>query len=524
MGGKIFPARTTQNMTWIDTSDPFPIEDRAINSRANDTRAVAVAAIIILCFVAWLALAIPKGIITEIDELLTAERSREMLLTTPWVVHFNFQPSFAKPPLQYWLTTLTLRRFENRTLAVRIWPVCYGMLTAIAMAYLTSLIARNRPWVIPLSVALLVCSPLFSAEAGRGLLDIGLAFFTTLAIVFAQLARKNPTWWIGVAVACWLGSLQKIPLIFLVWLVILIARARSPAQRRTLFNRWLIGSIIFAVAVTAIWPALQFARYGMPVKGVFNEQVVDLLGPEHLGARPYLEIPLRLATTAWLGGGAFAVVAPFVVLFWKRQRFSEATREIAILCLTLIALAVLFNFRSVRYIVPIVPCLCLLLAIVFHRLLEQRSLTRVSAAVLLALILIAGLAQSQIQIYLRQRNAWGKMVQGELKLRVPEKNIPEAKRVAEELGALQREDTKIVLIKPSQPEGDLRYDSFFLFHGNLRFPVAKLRVGELRGASPSAPVLGVCVVRDFPVVQEAYPQVQTLFTRAQFIVWRVDAK
>jgi len=45
-----------------------------------------------------------EGILTNTDELLTAERSREMLLTTPWVVHFNFQRSFAKPPLQYWLT------------------------------------------------------------------------------------------------------------------------------------------------------------------------------------------------------------------------------------------------------------------------------------------------------------------------------------------------------------------------------------------------------------------------------------
>ena len=208
-------------------------------------------------------------------------------------------------------------------------------------------------------------------------------------------------------------------------------------------------------------PVLQFAKYGMAVTSVFNDQVVDLLGPERLGARQYLEIPLRLATSAWIGGGAFVVVAPFAVLFWNSQRFSKAPREIAILCLTLIALAVFFNFRSVRYIVPIVPCLCLLLAIVFQRLLEQRSSIRTASAVLLALILIASFAQSQIQVYLRQRNAWGKMVQGELKLRVPEKNIPEAKRVAEELGALQRDDTKIVLIKPSQPAGDLRYDSFF---------------------------------------------------------------
>jgi 4-amino-4-deoxy-L-arabinose transferase-like glycosyltransferase len=111
----------------------------------------------------WLGIQIPQGILTNTDELLTAERSREMLLTTPWVVHFNLERSFAKPPLQYWLTTLTLPRFENRTLAGRIWPLLYGALTAITLALVSRAIAPNRPWVVPLSLVVLVCSPLFSA-------------------------------------------------------------------------------------------------------------------------------------------------------------------------------------------------------------------------------------------------------------------------------------------------------------------------------------------------------------------------
>jgi hypothetical protein len=115
------------------------------------------------------------------------------------------------------------------------------------------------------------------------------------------------------------------------------------------------------------------------------------------------------------------------------------------------------------------------------------------------------------------------VVNGKIKLRVPEKNIADAKQVAEELGSLQREDTKILLIKPQQSEGDLRYDSFFLFHGNLRFPVAKLTLDELRAAPPQPPVLGVCVERDFDAVQQIYPTIQRQLARAQFVLWRVDA-
>jgi hypothetical protein len=102
--------------------------------------------------------------------------------------------------------------------------------------------------------------------------------------------------------------------------------------------------------------------------------------------------------------------------------------------------------------------------------------------------------------------------------------LPDEKRVVEELGALQREGIKMVLIKAVQGGGDLLYDSFYLFHGNLRFPVAKQTVDELRATPLLPPVLGVCVAHDFPVVQEVYPNVQTQFTRAQFILWRVNAE
>lgn len=497
------------------------IADPVLNYRGQQARPIALTGLIIICFVAWLTMQIPSGILTNTDELLTAERSREMLLTTPWVVHFNFQKSFAKPPLQYWLTTLTLPRFGNRTLAVRIWPLVYAVLTAIALACLARVIAPDRPWVIPLSLAILVCCPLFSAEASRALLDVGLAFFATLAILFAQLARNNPAWWLGVAVACWLASLQKIPLIFLL-LVILVVRVSSPVERRTLFSGWLLASILFALAATAVWPLVQFAKYGMPVKNVFHEEVVVWLGPEYLGARPYFEVPIRLSTTGWIGAGVFAFIAPFVVLLWKKQRFSVAAKELAILCLAVIALAVLINFRSVRYVVPIIPSLCLILAIVFQRFLAQQSAVRIGAAVLLALTLLAGLIQAEIQIYSRQRNASVRIEDGKINVRVREKNVADEERVAEKLGALQQAGTRMVLVKAIKGGNDLLYDSFYLFHGNLRFPVIKLTTDELRGTPPLPPVLGVCVARDFPVVQKAYPNVQVQFDRDQFILWRAD--
>lgn len=101
--------------------------------RFSDARlrnALLITAAIIASVFGWLALEIPKGTLSSSgDEMLTAERSREMLLLGRSEVHFNFQPSFEKPPLQYWLTSFSLAHLANKTLAVRIWPWLYGVLT-----------------------------------------------------------------------------------------------------------------------------------------------------------------------------------------------------------------------------------------------------------------------------------------------------------------------------------------------------------------------------------------------------------
>src|SRR5438477_1294146 len=131
------------------------------------------AGLVIFFVVVWLACEIPRGALTHPDELLTAERTREILLTTPWTVHFNFKVSFHKPPLQYWLTTLTLPRLSNHSLAVRVWPLIFGALTLVATGWLAFLVSRDRPWLVPLSVITVAAFPLVSFEASRALLATG---------------------------------------------------------------------------------------------------------------------------------------------------------------------------------------------------------------------------------------------------------------------------------------------------------------------------------------------------------------
>lgn len=506
----------------MNESSSLPENPAARGLTRQQAMSWATSLFILALATAWLATEIPKGILTATDELLTAERTREMIVTgAKSVVQFNFRPSFEKPPLQYWLTTLTLDRFHNRSAAVRVWTLLYGVVTAIAIGWLAILIAPKRPWVGPLSLAVLMACPLFATQATRGLLDIGLAFFTTMTIVFAQLARKQPWWWCAVALMCWFGSLQKLPMPLLIWLLLLLIRLVSPAERPALRTKWLPVSLIATVILSAIWPLLQILKYNMPLWSLFYDQVVVWTGPTRLGARPYFEIPLRMIIN---GGpaGLCLLVAPLVVLFWKGERFSTAACEIALLCLATIGLAIVSNFRHVRYIIPIVPVGCCLVALVFERFFQKGGFVRSAGITACTVLLFAGFAETKIEInHLEGKPDGNDPINRLLPFLAVPKDVTDEQAIARELGSLQRPQTAIVLVESKIPGADLLWDSFYLFHGNLKSPVTDYTLDELKTVRPHPPLLGVCVARDFPGIQQLYSEVQVRLPRLKYICWQV---
>jgi 4-amino-4-deoxy-L-arabinose transferase-like glycosyltransferase len=473
-----------------------------MTERTKTAWPIAAAAFLIAGMMALQLLEISRGNLTNTDELLTAERSREMLLLGRSSVHLNFEPSFAKPPLQYWLTTLTLGKIDHREVAVRIWPLIFGGLTACALGWLAFLLDPSRPWLIFASVAFLVSCPPFLAETSRALLDSGLMFFVTLTIIFAHLARKQPVWWLAVAAACWLGALQKIPLTYLIWLLILLTRLSSARERATLRSAWLVVAIFLAILAGATWPLIQLAKYHCSIADAFGvREAPVLLGPTRLGQRPYLEIPMRM-TMVWLGAGVFALLAPVVVLFSKKGRAQAAVAELSVVSLGVIVLAVLSNFRSVRYILPVIPSLCLLLAVVLLWLIEQRPAFKITAIAAALLFSVIDLVQGQVQIALRRNSVPGQLL------------------IAEELGARQEAGIPIFVIRP-QTGREVLYQLFYLFYGNLRFPVTKLSPEEFRETSPPVPAMGICVARDLPLLREKFGDVIIQRQCDETIVWIV---
>lgn len=449
----------------------------------------------------WLSCKIPQGLLTYPDELLTAERSREMLLLGRDAVHFNFRPSFAKPPLQYWLTTLTLPHLANKSVAVRVWPLLFGMLTAAAVGWLAWLIDSRRPWLVPSAAAIYLSCPLFSTEAVRALLDSGLTFFAALAFGFAHLARRQPRWWVALAIVCWLGALQKIPLIFFFWLLILMIRLFQPEQRHSFRSGWLLVSLVLALVLTAAWPVYQLFIHGMPVgKGFAGDDLEKLLGEERLGARPYFEVLDGLLVSGW-AGGSFAVVAAFLVL-GRVIETPPVIREFAVVALTTVILAVVCGFRSVRYVLPVVPLLCVVLVFALSAI-SQRSMPWRRIVVVFALSLIAG-----------------GFVQAAVKMHHRGPNYANEREVAQALRGMQSSDSVTLLVDAAGKKRALRSVAFYLFHGDLLFPVKRRPLNELANEHLTRPFNGVCLTKDFARLREALPGAVAEREFDQFTCWR----
>ncbi len=226
-----------------------------------------------LAVLAWLAFAIGLHPLTLPEEGRYVGVAWEMLRSGDWIVPTqDGLPFFHKPPLFYWLTAASMQVFGPNAAAARLAP----LLGACLAAFGVHAVARRRAGEPVANGAVLVLAtlPFFFAAAQFANLDMLVAAFIALAIVFAADAaldlrngrphRKS----LVVAWACAaLGVLAKgliglvLPgLVVVVWLVV-------SGQARTILRLVSpLGIAVFALIAAPWFIAVQqqypgFARY-----------------------------------------------------------------------------------------------------------------------------------------------------------------------------------------------------------------------------------------------------------------------
>jgi 4-amino-4-deoxy-L-arabinose transferase-like glycosyltransferase len=174
---------------------------------ASRSAAIAVAFSVVGAAVIWFAMLGGRSLFDP-DEGRYAEIPREMLVNHDWVIpHLNGLVYLEKPPLQYWLTTLSFRCFGATEFAARLCTGLAGFLCLVIVFFL-----GRRLWGVEAgckAVLLTAASTLFVLLGHQLTLDMLLNFCLLgflacflMAQVEYENRRRRALWMLG----CWAAT------------------------------------------------------------------------------------------------------------------------------------------------------------------------------------------------------------------------------------------------------------------------------------------------------------------------------
>jgi 4-amino-4-deoxy-L-arabinose transferase-like glycosyltransferase len=199
------------------------------------------------------------------NEAFYAETPREMLESGDYLnPHFNYQPRFNKPPLCYWVVAGFYKVFGVSEAVERL-AIALGAAVLIATACALARLAYSTPAGL-LAAAGIAASPRFLMFSRRIMIDIYIAMFMSLALLFFALAMSRPgrrkKWLTLMYVSVGLGIMTKGPVAALLpaiaFAVFLLVTRQLAFLRRMMLP---IGILIVA-AIVLPWYAAVYSTHG----------------------------------------------------------------------------------------------------------------------------------------------------------------------------------------------------------------------------------------------------------------------
>jgi len=334
------PARFPTPLTWLRLLFAPVIFPQAIAH--PETKPLLGRALLVLFLPAVLLYPAMNFYLLEPDEGRYAQIPREMLQSGNYIVPTLMgEPYLDKPPLFYWLVTLSYRLFGVNETAARLVPAICVHLTILAVYWLgrRSVGERAAFW----AAFLLGVSPGFIGVARFLILDGLLTFCVTTSILCGYEAVRTGTfrrkWWIIAAVFSGLGFLTKGPISEVLFFPPMIAFAwltRSTARVKwydvLLFAGIVVGvNLPWYIAIDLKQPGfagyffwehnvLRFARAFDHLQPVWYYAPVMLFGflPGTLLFIPYVRSVLRGdGRTRSLAGGFWLVTGLWCLAFFS---------------------------------------------------------------------------------------------------------------------------------------------------------------------------------------------------------------
>jgi len=303
--------------------------------------------------------------LTNWDEGIYAEISREMLSLGLLVPHWNYQPWFEKPPLMFWITAAFFKLFGVNEFWARAGSALSGVaIVALLHAWLVGKKDSLAAW---LSTFILLGTFGFLHVCRVGEMDVLLSLGCCIALCglsAIQDLRRNGWYlfWAGLAITLLTKGAACIVLI-------LTALLFAAIERWTLsrFNKsfWL-GLVLFLLAVLP-WHLYMFHLFG-------SSFLTEYLG-FHVLARATHQIEDHV--TYWwyyfwvllISAAPFVLLYPFAILDSFKRRTD--IRVWSIFALVVIGFFTVIQTRLPHYIAPAYPAFTIVTAVFLADRLRQ---------------------------------------------------------------------------------------------------------------------------------------------------------
>jgi 4-amino-4-deoxy-L-arabinose transferase-like glycosyltransferase len=294
--------------------------------------------------------------LTNWDEGIYAEISREMLSGSVLVPHWNYQPWFEKPPLMLWITAAFFKLFGVH----EFWARAGSALSGVAIVALLHawLLRRNDILAAWISTLILLTTFGFLHVCRVGEMDVLLSLGCCIAIIgLVAIQNHKPTgwylFWCGLAIALMTKGAASITLILAAIIFSVIERWKLTRLGR---HFWLALSLCLLLVLP--WHLYMFHRFGTTF-------LADYLGL-HVLARATHQIEDHI--THWwfylwvllISAAPFVLLYPFAIFQGVRRK---ELRAWAIFALVVLCFFTVVKTRLPHYIAPIYPALAVLTAV-----------------------------------------------------------------------------------------------------------------------------------------------------------------
>jgi 4-amino-4-deoxy-L-arabinose transferase-like glycosyltransferase len=301
--------------------------------------------------------------LTQPDEGRNAEIAREMELTGSWLIPtVEGHPRLDKPAAYFAAVAVSLRVFGVNEWGARMPSALCGLAITV-MLYAFARRQYDRV-TAALSVIVIATSPMVLTFSRLVIVDMALAFCTTVAILAAFVAEDNDRpdrrWHAVSAAAVGLGLLVKGPVGALVPAVVLVAffwlDGRPSALRRVFapVNALIVLGLFLPWFVALVRAHPEFARYGL-VEETFNR----FFTPAFNRAEPfwYYGPILLIALFPWT-----ILFLPMTFAVWSaRSRLTSADRLMIVWAIVVIVFFSLSRTKQPDYIltgvIPAAVCI-----------------------------------------------------------------------------------------------------------------------------------------------------------------------